>query len=302
MSKNEKHKLSFEDLYYKLAEKGITFNNISKDRVIEILQDRNYYYRIASYRKNFRKDSNNEYINLDFSTLEDLASIDVYLREYLLSLCIDIEHITKTLLMRDITYNSEEDGYKIVERFSNIYFERYQKINSNFSKSLYLKDMYNKRRDKPIWVFLEIMSLGDLSLLLELYVDIYNISYKPLKQLSDNLRYVKNIRNTCAHNNVFLINLYSRKDNKINTPSQYANSIRGLYNIDIINILYVKPHDLLVLFNLHKSLCSQELNNRRKREGQKVLDRVHKNYHKYKGQSEDLDNFFEYLNNLIDIL
>ncbi|MFL2121481.1 Abi family protein [Marinilactibacillus psychrotolerans] len=53
-------------------------------------------------------------MNCDFKHLVDLSSIDVYLREYLYALCLDIEHAAKTKLMKLLTLNKNEDGYSIV--------------------------------------------------------------------------------------------------------------------------------------------------------------------------------------------
>ena len=39
----------------------------------------------------------------------------MYLRRLIVGLCLDIEHLLKTRLMRDITNNDLEDGYEIVK-------------------------------------------------------------------------------------------------------------------------------------------------------------------------------------------
>ncbi len=62
-----------------------------------MLDNVNYYFKLASYRVNFPKNYDKKYINLDFAYLTDLASIDMQLRDYLLDLSLDIEHGIKVI-------------------------------------------------------------------------------------------------------------------------------------------------------------------------------------------------------------
>ena len=129
-----KPKLSFEKLYDKIYARKITFNYHSKEQVIEILKYKNYYYRLISYRKNF-KHNKKGYIGLDFLNLVDLSSIDTYLREFLLSLCLDVEHTVKTHLMTHITENDKEDGYLLIDNFKNQFPELFNKTIEHFERN-----------------------------------------------------------------------------------------------------------------------------------------------------------------------
>ena len=84
--------LSSSRLVEHMQEKGIKFEITNPKDARYMLDNINYYFKLASYRVNFPKDENGKYINLDFAYLTDLASIDMQLRDYLLDLSLDIKH------------------------------------------------------------------------------------------------------------------------------------------------------------------------------------------------------------------
>lgn len=272
-----KNKASFEELYDKIADRGITFNSKSKEEVISILKEKNYYYRLISYRKNFNK-KNEKYVGLDFDCLIDLASIDTYLREFLLSLCLDVEHTAKTLLMTHITENGKEDGYKVVEDFKKEFPKAYEKSLKHFEKNMYKKEMFHKRKDISIWVFLEIIDFGTFLMLLKSYAKKYPDILKDLKP--DIMKYTKNIRNACAHNDVFFINIFSHAT-KIKAPQARMTSFAKLMGVKRKEITHNKVHDIVALIYYHQKICSDGLNNRRVKEGERLLQRVCKNIKLY---------------------
>lgn len=94
--------LNSAQLVKHMQEKGIKFEITSPKDARYMLDNINYYFKLASYRVNFPKDSNGKYINLDFAYLTDLASIDMQLRDYLLDLSLDIEHGIKVILLHQI--------------------------------------------------------------------------------------------------------------------------------------------------------------------------------------------------------
>ncbi len=299
-----KPKLQVGGLISKLDDKGILFNEISKEEASDIIINKNYYYRISSYRKNFPKDDNNKY-NIDFSVLTDLASIDTYLREFLLSLCLDVEHVAKTLLMTHITFNDDEDGYRIVRDYKNSHPNSYKRNIKHLSRNTYMRDMYIKRygqdNEVPVWVFLEIIDFGSFSLLLDLYIEKYEIKKTKINKIQNIIMYIKNIRNACAHNNIFLLNIYNQSSNYIDNPTQLSNSIVKSIGVSAKNRFFNKTHDLLVLFWMHKKLCSDNLNARRHREGVTVQERIQKNK-TYYNNSNHLNDFFTFFNKNIDFL
>src|SRR5699024_6372912 len=167
----EKRMMSTNELINHMKSKGITFNFISENEASKTLNKVNYYFKVTSYRSNFPKNESNKYENLDFAYLVDLASIDMQLREYLFDLSIDIEHGIKVLLLNLISNDVNEDGYSIVEDFKINYPNQYQRTLKYLEKNKYLHDMYKKHHNNiSIWVFLEVMTFGTLSIFVDFYL------------------------------------------------------------------------------------------------------------------------------------
>ncbi|MFC3932987.1 Abi family protein [Streptococcus dentapri] len=102
---------------------------------------------MAAFRKNFKK-RDGKYVNLDFEYLKDLASIDMQIRNLLLSISINTEHFIKTELSRLINNNPKEDGYSIIKKFqkSKEYKRYYDLTKKKFKQFRYQHDMYEKRK------------------------------------------------------------------------------------------------------------------------------------------------------------
>lgn len=303
-----KPKLSHKKLVeLKIRGKGITTNHHSDNEIIEIFNNRNYYYRIASYRKNFPKDVNRKFIGLDFKALEDMSSIDMHLREFILKLSLDVEHGAKTHLMKFITNDPNEDGYRILNDFKNENNDSYSRAISKMSKNTYLKDMNSKRKNNvPIWVFLEIIDFGTLIKLIEFYCsqnEKKKIRNNTIETYSTLLKFVKNLRNATAHNNVFFINIFhdslklKLKKKNVTLISTAANQM----GINANSIRYNKINDLVALIYLHKKYSSNELNFKRYNQGKKVIKRMRKNSHLYK-TSNDYKRFDEFFYKLVEYL
>ena len=113
--------LTIDELINHMKEKGITFKEVSEEDAKIFLQRNNYYMKLAAYRANYEKcDSGKragQYKKLDFGYLQELSTIDMYLRYKIMEMCLDIEHAIKVRLIDDITNNTSEDGYDIVRKF-----------------------------------------------------------------------------------------------------------------------------------------------------------------------------------------
>ena len=247
----EKPKLNFDELADRLIYKGINFPKDKKDEVIEYLKTQSYYYKIASYRKNFPKNSDGKYQNLNFDTLVKIESLDTYLREVLFDMCLDIEHVAKTNLMTMITNNNSEDGYSLIEEFSRINPDKYAEILNRFKKSIYQKDMYSKRNEISIWVFMEIIDFGTLISICDIYFTKYPTDFSAYHE---QYKFIKNIRNTCAHNNVFLINIFD-KTSHIPRPNASTKSWKVNEKLDT-ELREFKNY----IFQSLLETCNQELN------------------------------------------
>ena len=287
------------ELIQHLQNKGITFNHITVAEAQSMLDTKNYYFKLGSYRKNFAKNNEDKYINLDFAYLTDLAAIDAQLREYLLELSLDIEHGIKTFLITNISNNPKEDGYSIVNDFKTKYLTQYQHTLTQLNKNRYLHNLYQKyHSDMPVWVFMEIASFGVLSL----FVDFYYKKYKTknLRQIHAHLKFCKNIRNACAHSDPFLINLFSDKE-FLRHPSAPVMSAGEIMGISKEYITDLKVNDLISTFYLHKKIQSTKLAEHRVREGKRLIDRFYR-HHGWYSENQKINTFIAILTKLIDYL
>lgn len=249
-------KLTNKELINHLEEVGVTFNNISTGNAINFLDQNNYYYKITSFRKNFKK-KKGKYQNLDFDNLKDLASLDFQLRNILLSISINVEHFIKTELTRLINNDESEDGYSIIIDFGNSQYSSYYDITKKkFKKSRYQADMYKKRKhDYPYWALFEHMDFGCLMKFVEFYYEKYKPkSLKKAYELGENARH---IRNACAHNSVFILNIFN-DDNKLeNVHSSVSSLAKKAGVLKYKN--YKKVNDIISLFALSKAYCSPDV-------------------------------------------
>ena len=228
LQQNNKPKMTAEQLVCKMHdEKGITFDIMSESEAIKYLKEKNNYFRLASYRKNYVKDINNEkYLNLDFAYLVELSTLDMYLREILFKMTVDIEHDVKIKLLNDITDNPDEDGYKVVSDYlsgsGSYLFNRFK----SQLKASYIGNLIDKYFsfssdaficNCPIWAFLEIITFGDFIKFSKWYISSYlniKMSNKDKEYISE-LNAVRSLRKACAHNNCLIIDL---KEPKVNNP------------------------------------------------------------------------------------
>lgn len=259
----KKNKLPLSELIEHMKSKNITFKIMPEDAAKDFLEKHNFYFKLSSYRKNFNKISIGsrcgQYINLDFSYLKDLSKIDSYLRYLVLEMCLDIEHYLKTIFLNDISKNTKEDGYNIVQEWDKEFFHR-NKIYQHL-KTSYCKELMNKYHPNyPVWALVELISFGELCKLINVYNKIYP------KRLNFDIKLlflVRDIRNACAHNNCLIHNL---RENSHSAPNPtILKEIQKLSTIskrvrksklknkpihDFICLLYVYP---LIVKN--KELC-----------------------------------------------
>ena len=237
-----------DELISHMKIKGIKFDIVNEEDAKIFLQNNNYYMKLASYRVNYDKcKSDGEYINLDFAYLQELSTIDMHLRYLILQMCLDVEHALKTRLLKDIEDNPEEDGYDIIRRFITKYERSCQNIQKHKS-SEYCRELIEKYYPYfPAWVFVELISFGDMVKLYEYYSERYPGRLKD----SELLYSIRDLRNATAHSNC-LINKLQRGTNKPSVKiikfvsnidgigtSMRTNKLSNKFLYDFISLLYV---------------------------------------------------------------
>ena len=270
-----KELLTYPQLLSKMSDIGIGFNEWDTEQAIEFLQEKNYYYKVSSYRKLFPK-IDGKY-NIEFSTLADIAVIDMRLRYLLLGICLDIEHSIKTAIMDIVTKNPRIDGYDIVKDYAVYNPQGYNNTINALSKNAYLKNIYLKHhQDIPIWVLVEVMDFGNICYFIEMYCKKYP-SNKRLKKAKQFSSYARHIRNACAHSNVLLVDMLNQK---LKQPSAVILSLGESFGLDRSDLRYRKLHDIFSLIILHREYCGDKLKRHRRLEAIELAKRS-KRYMKY---------------------
>lgn len=214
---------TIDELIQHMEQKGILFNIVNKADAKQFLISNNYYFKLAAYRENYEK-KNGKYINLEFAYLKELSIIDMHLRHLILEMCLDLEHFIKLKLLNEIENNQNEDGYDIIRKFTNKY-ERACKNIANHKASTYCKELIDKYYSYfPAWVFVELISFGDLIKLYEYYEEQYPGTLQYIKLLYC----VRDLRNATAHSNC-LINKLQKSDAKpLTQVIQFVATINGI--------------------------------------------------------------------------
>ncbi|WBL15118.1 Abi family protein [Sutcliffiella sp. NC1] len=282
-----KEKLSIDEQLTYMKAKGINFNRVCEQEAKVFLAENSYYYKITAYRRNFLKDTNGSYIDLDFANLKDLSIIDMHLRYLVLKLSLDIEHSLKTLVINLITDDPGEDGYKIIEDYNDHEFERFKKSGKELNEYKHIRDkilievrnkrdynydFYIKSKDKiSIWKLIEIMTYGHLSSFIQFYVDTNRHKSKQLKKAAQFTPFSKNIRDSAAHSRPILLNV--TEENQFKIVDKFSKQKRSKQNsakasLELKNYIIdkgldkkvaarvltnFKVHDLCALLLLHDS-------------------------------------------------
>lgn len=260
----DKRKLSYEQQIEDLKEKNVKFEMYTEEEARKFLQYNNYYFKLKSYARNYTKYSkvelSNKYINLDFACLIELSTLDMYLRRLIVGLCLDVEHLLKTRLMRDITNNDLEDGYEIVKRYNDIDYSVMVGIKANKDKSATsdLIKNFDENDNIPVWSFIETLSFGHFIELYELYYGVYGgHSY------SSYLGSIKFLRNAAAHNSCLLNSMrkpYSikiKKNKDIMDALAKSNKFSTSYKKKMENPVV---HDFVVLLFVYYDILNTPAN------------------------------------------
>lgn len=292
-----KPKLKVSEQVSHMKKCGITFNYVSEEEAENYLLEHTYYFKLKAYSKNYiqrKSDSSRKgtYICLDFSYLQDLARLDMYFREIVFKITVDIEHLLKVQLLSHSQKNDADDGYTIVEDFLNENPEIQAKLEQHsyngYNSSLIQK--YNS--NYPIWVFVEIISFGDL---IKFY-DFYNSRFPIGNNVSKYLWSARLLRNAAAHNSCILNRLTENFDtSKIN--NSLMNILKRNYSSinpkKVLNYLQNPVvHDFIDILILLKKLDkSRSLLSKRMEEIRSFMRRCRKNATFYKYNNKLLSTY-----------
>ena len=220
--------MNSEELVQHMKRKGIKFNIVSEKDAKQFLENNNYYMKLASYRDNYDKVAGGvrkgEYKNLEFAYLQELSKIDMYLRHLILKMILDIEHNLKVKLLNNVERNDQEDGYEIVKYFIRRKPKTLEIIEKHKSSG-YVRALVDKYHPYyPVWVFVEVISFGDLAYLLNLYNEKYSV------QIINNrlMNSVRDIRNAAAHSNCLINKLKPGNNRPVQEIDVWVSSIQGI--------------------------------------------------------------------------
>lgn len=285
--------LSIDELIEHMKNKGITFNEVSESDAKDFLQKNNYYMKLAAYRSNYEKCTEGkrvgQYKKLDFGYLKELSTLDMYLRYIIMDMCLDIEHAIKVKLISDVTNNPLEDGYDIVRKFiakdDNL---RILKNIRSHKSGEYCKDLIAKYYPYfPVWVFVELISFGDLLYFCSFYEDMYGV------QIMNNalMNTVRDVRNAAAHSNCLLNKMTERIDQTKQVNSDISNFIKGMKDISktsrVNNLNYKFTNSFVTLLYVYDSLMPDGSKKKRYKELQEFLnERAIKNKNYFKSNTK----------------
>lgn len=314
-----KRKLNSDEQINYMKDQGIIFNIISEKEAKLFLSEGNYYFRIKAYAKDFHKKKcttgEEIYPEVDFAFLKELSTLDMYFREVILKMSIDIEFYLKVKMLNDFQNNKNENGYDIVKSFldkkenAEVFTQIINIAKGNgYTSDLAKKINYEKNNpDIPLWVFVELISFGAFQKFFTYYYKKYPIGNNLLPYIWS----CRLLRNGAAHNSCMLnrLNCKVPKDSRlicrssmsvlksIDTSLSY-NSIRNQFRTPFINdfisllILYKKAvnpatakrrlTDLQIVFSRCKKHCSYFRKNNDLRKKylfcKRVFDKLIKSY------------------------
>ena len=288
-----KQLLSIEELIQHMKNRGITVNEISENDAKQFLQNNNYYMKLAAYRANYDKcdtgKRQGQYKKLDFGYLKELSTIDMYLRYIVMDMCLDIEHVIKVRLIKNITNNPSEDGYDIVRKFiaqdDNL---RILKNIRSHKSGEYCKDLIEKYYPYfPVWVFVELISFGDLLYFCSFYEKIYGVQIINNKLMNT----VRDVRNAAAHSNCLLNKMTEKIDSTKQVNNEISSFIIGMKNISktsrVNNLSYKFTNSFVTVLYVYDSLMNEIPKQKRYKEIQEFMNgRVVKNKQFFQSNSK----------------
>jgi abortive infection bacteriophage resistance protein len=188
-----------------LINRGLIINNIELAK--EFLNQVNYY-RFSGYLKLFYTNDIFD-INTSLEDIIEIYNFDCELRKILYSFLGYIEVLIKTQLALHLSLNInaifylDKNNFLDEDRFNSLQNDLNDSITRKYSKEPFIKHFQGDYL--PIWVLVEIMSFGNISMmyanLIDSNKDLVCKSYLNINKiyLKNYLYVLSNLRNSCAH-------------------------------------------------------------------------------------------------------
>ena len=152
-----------------MQDKGITFHITNEKEACNFLKYNNYYFKLKSYGKNYDKylgtAKKGQYINLEFAYLQELSTLDMYLRKLILSMALNIEHALKTQLLYNLSQNETENGYDIVQQYLDKDYMRVKSLHDKIGKSVASDLIQKKQSNDDCYALWELQWLFNVRML-----------------------------------------------------------------------------------------------------------------------------------------
>lgn len=206
LSYNLKKPKTFEDQIELLKTRGVIINSDEEEAAKNYLKRVNYYY-FTGYLLKY-KNPDETYSPVEFKKIKDTILFDSKLKNLLLYCLENIEKSLKTNIAYYFAHNYEVGNiaYKYPFYFKDPQKHRIllEKIDENIEKNKelpYIKHNLDKYGELPIWVCIEVFTLGNLEHFYQLIerdiqnkiASVYSIPFNKLEKWLYSLRYLRNL-------------------------------------------------------------------------------------------------------------
>ena len=205
MSKEIEKKLTVPEIIDYMKSEGITFNLVSEEDAADFLRKHNYFFRIKSYADNFEfKQKTGKYVGLDFGQLQELSTVDMYLRKLLFKMTVDVEHCLKVRVVNDCQENPADDGFEVVQKFLASDAEAKRSVSFAVNSGSYDAASFQKYVERPgVWNLVEMLGFYDFISFFIFYYKYFHLNNAQIKHFDS----VRRLRNAAAHNSCMLRSL-----------------------------------------------------------------------------------------------
>lgn len=307
--------LSTDELIAHMKNKGITFQITPENEAKHFLQQNNYYMKLASYRANYPKYASGakegQYMNLDFAYLQELSTLDMYLRYLIMQMCLDIEHALKVSLISHVEKNPTENGYELIRRFISHTNPKGQLQNEYILKKIrshkssdYCKDLIDKYYPYfPVWVFVELISFGDLAYLTAFYNDLYNDPIVNNKFMN----IVRDMRNAAAHSNCLINKLFDPLNPGQQIDCTISNFVKNVAMISPAarskNLNYRVVYNFITLLYIYETVVpAGKLKQKRHKELTQLFDVRMRKHAEYFRSNNRIKGVYQFVQKVVDAL